>query len=200
MPLAKKLKDILARSFTPEGIHNIRYDLFRENRQDTDFSTTAIHGIDAVRFFAGSNYEYIRFYYKEMPGIGSGICNIYMNREFESCTTAQLAFCPVSGTLIERMALSAYNQTFFLNLPLRGSIDVAGRLLHISGGETLLDITNKDISDGDELFETNGFYTENQTFFDDIRAGKKPEGDISSGLQAVEIAECIRKRQDEYKA
>jgi predicted dehydrogenase len=52
----------------------------------------------------------------------------------------------------------------------------------------------------EEFFVSNGFYGENAHFFDCIRAGIRPTGDIASGLQAVEIAECIRKRKSSYYA
>ena len=38
----------------------------------------------------------------------------------------------------------------------------------------------------------------NTHFFDRVRAGLRPADDIKSGLQSVEIADCIRKRKESY--
>ena len=37
-------------------VQHVHYEMTRVDRRDPDFSTTAIHGIDAVRFLAGSDY------------------------------------------------------------------------------------------------------------------------------------------------
>ena len=42
----------------------------RVDRRDPDFSVTAIHGIDAVRFLARSDYAHVRFRYQEHPTSG----------------------------------------------------------------------------------------------------------------------------------
>lgn len=39
---------------------------------------------------------------------------------------------------------------------------------------------------------------ENASFFDNIIAGIKPVHDLTTALQSVEVAECIRSRRSEY--
>ena len=210
MPLIRELKRQLS-GFKPEEIQNLRYDLYRAGRKDADFSTTAIHGIDAVRFIAGSDYSYIKFHYQELPlrakattnsffPSGLNVVNIFMDCVMKSGTTAQLSFCPVSGVTIERCAVNSEGHSFFLDLPVWEGLDVPGKLIHVENEKVVYETTGDVISDGDEMFESNGFYGENAAFFDDIRAERKPIGDIRSGLQSVEIADCIRNRADEYKA
>ena len=198
VPLVRELKRLLESDFTAGQIHNIRYDFYRVERKDFDFSATAIHGIDTVRFLAGSDYEYIKFNYQELPHIGINVANIYMYCTFRSGAAAQLNFCPVSGTVIERATVNCYNHTFFLNIPIWAAMDSPGRLVHIESNQVRLDVTGEQVSDGSEMFEENGFYAENASFFNDIRTGKKPVNDIRSGLQSVEVADCIRKRLPEY--
>lgn len=198
IPLVRELKRLLESNFSTGQIYNIRYDFYRAGRKDRDFSTTAIHGIDTAKFLAGSDYEYIRFHYQELSHIGENVANIYMDCVFKSGATANLNFCPVSGTVIERATVNCHNNTFFLNIPIWAAMDSPGRLLHIESNEVKLDVTGKQISDGVEMFEESGFYAENASFFNDIRAGRKPINDIRSGLQSVEVADCIRKRQPEY--
>jgi myo-inositol 2-dehydrogenase/D-chiro-inositol 1-dehydrogenase len=196
-PVVSGLKHLLKQILQLEGIQNIHYDVFRVGRKENDFAITAIHGIDTVKHIADSDYRYIRFDYQEFPQLGPGVANIYMHCEFGSGATAHINLCPVSGTVIERATVNAYNHTFFVHIPW-GSMDASGRLLHIFKDQIQLDITGSELSASDDMFLLNGFYEENAAFFDNLRAGIKPAGDIASGLQSVEIADSIRKRKREY--
>lgn len=198
-PLVARLRNCLRNEFGSSKLQNIRYDFFRINRRDADFSTTAIHGIDTVRFLAGEDYEEVRFRYQPFPDIGPTTANIYLDCTFLSGATAQLSFCPVSGVLIERATVNFFNHTFFLDIPIWQAFDFPGRLRHIHKGEVTEEMVGTDSSAGTELFELSGFYHENEAFLEDVRSGKHPEGDIRSGLQSVAIAEAIRNRAAVYR-
>ncbi|MDR0311802.1 MAG: signal peptidase I, partial [Acidobacteriota bacterium] len=45
----------LKENYSPKEIQYIGCDFFRYNRKDSEFFTTAIHGIDAVRYIAGAD-------------------------------------------------------------------------------------------------------------------------------------------------
>lgn len=182
--------------FKPEEIENIRYDFYRVGRNDEDFSTTAIHGIDTVKYLARSDYEYVNFTYQELTNTKIG--NIFLKGKFKSGATFQINFCPASGIVMERAAVSLYSNTVFIDVPVVGSIDVPGRVLHLNDNKIVKEITGYDIGKFENMFEYSGFYAENAEFFNCIREGRKPEGDIKSGLQSVEIADCIRKKLAEY--
>ena len=62
--------------------------------------------------------------------------------------------------------------------------------------EITLDITGGLTGDGKEPFEREGFFHENKVFFDSIRAGVRPPGDLQTTLQSVQAAECIRMRRE----
>jgi myo-inositol 2-dehydrogenase / D-chiro-inositol 1-dehydrogenase len=199
-PLTRKLKELLDENFKPGEIFNIYCEMLRVDRRDPDFSATAIHVVDLVRFLAGSDYQEIRFRYQELPHIGPGVTNIYMDCIFKSGATAYLNICPVTGVLVERTTVNLNNNTLYYSSPMWSDYDGTGRLVHLKGGKVVLDVTGTDISDGAGLFEYTGIYYENASFFDDVRAGRKPSSDLASTVQTVEVAECIRKRVHEYKA
>jgi len=196
--LIKKLKQILVDSFSDEKIQNIRYDFFRYGHKNLDFATTAIHGIDTVRFITNSDYRYIHFYYQEMAHLGMNVANFYMECIMVSGARAQLNFCPVSGVVIERATVNLYDNTFFLNIPMWSAYDTPGRLTYVQKGNDVLDLIGNEVSNGDEMFETCGFFDEDAIFFDTLKAGKRPKDDLESALQSVEIADCIRNRYPEY--
>lgn len=198
-PIIRELKRLLDKNCKPEEIHDIRYDMFRVNRNDADFSTTAIHGIDAVRFIAGSDYKHIRYRYHELPHLGQGTANIYMDCVLVSGATAHLNICPVSGVGIERVTVNMHRNTFFADIPMWFKFDAPGRLVHVREDKILVDLKGPDISEkGSGLFETCGFYYEIATFFDALQAGRKISGDLRSSVQSLEVAECIQNRSAEY--
>lgn len=197
-PLLQTLKQYLRNNFKLEEILHVRYDFTRIGRTEADFSTTAIHGIDAARYLVGSDYQSIRFHYQEFPHLGPAVANILMDCTFVSGATGQLNFHPVSGVVMERATIHVQDQTFLLNLPMWNAFDAPGRLQHLKKGQVVLDVTGPDVSQSQDEFVMNGFYSENASFFDDIRAGKKPEGSLETGRQPVEIANFIRERKTEY--
>jgi len=199
MPIIGKLKEELSKVCRPSEIHHIRYDFYRVGRFDTDFAATAIHGIDTARFIADSDYESVEFHYQPFPEFGPDVANIIMNCRFESGATAQITFCPISGVIVERAVVNAYNNTWFMNLPIWNAADFPGRITHYEKGSLKFDATGDQLFGEGDMYITNGFYNENVSFFEDIRAGRKPKGDLKSALQSVEIADCMRKRKACYK-
>ena len=181
-----------------QSIQSIGCEFFRFNRKDPDFSTTAIHGIDAVRYIAGSGYGKIDFFYQEMPELAEGAGNFYLNGVFDSGTFAQLRFCPNTGVRFERITVNAGDSTYLALLPYGDSQDSPGKLLHYREDRLVKEVSGRDLCGSSEIFMTNGFYRENESFFDDVRAGRQPSCDLRSGLQSVEIMDCIRKRQKFY--
>jgi predicted dehydrogenase len=200
LPLLRELKRRLTGATGSGAIQHLRYDFTRIGRTDADFSLTAIHGIDAARFLAGSDYRTIRFHYQEFPALGPTTANIFMDCEFASGATAHLDFCPVSGVVVERATVYLHDRTFFLNLPMWGGFDAPGRLQYLQRGQLELDVTALDVSDGPEPYIVMGFYAENASFFDDIRNGRRPAGDLRDARQSVAIAQCIRERRTEYQS
>jgi predicted dehydrogenase len=145
------------------------YEMLRANRRERDFSPTAIHGIDALRYVSGADYRSISFAYQELPQYGEGVCNIYMECRMTGGAAAGLLFAPVSGVDRE-----------------------CGRV--ITGGESIeysIPLSNAD-------FIEQGFYEENRAFFEAVRAGRKPEHSIETALQSVAVADCIRNRRARY--
>ena len=197
MPLITEMKNLLERNKMINSATNIHYVMKRVARKDSDFATTAIHGIDIVRFIAGSDYKTIHFFYQELVECGKSVVNTFMDCTFHSGAHAQISFCPVSGFHSERMEVSAGGHTIFLEMPLEGAIDYPGRMVHYEKNELKLEKSGVAISESAEAFILNGFYHENETFFQSIRNCSDSEGNIKTSYQSVEVADCIRRR-DQY--
>jgi hypothetical protein len=79
-------------------------------------------------------------------------------------------------------------------LPTLKGMDAPGRLLCVKGGQTEIDSRGAEASADPAQLE--GFYGENQSFFDDIRNGRTPRDDLRSTRQSVIIAQCVQSRQE----
>jgi myo-inositol 2-dehydrogenase/D-chiro-inositol 1-dehydrogenase len=195
MPVSVRLVELLRQEprFAVEHIH---YDFYRVGRTDADFSTSAIHAVDMVRFLAGDDYASVSFTYRSRPRPAVG--DIFLDCRFRSGCTAQLAFCPEAGIEMERLVLNARDVTFFVDLPGWEPIDPPGAIVQFVKGERTRLVAEADLGGSKELCERIGFYGENATFFDELRAGRRPAGGVEESLQAVEIADCIRREQAVY--
>jgi len=195
MPVSVRLVELL-RQEPPLALEHIHYDFYRVGRTDADFSTSAIHAVDMVRFLAADDYASVRFTYRRRPRPAVG--DVFLDCRFRAGCTAQLAFCPEAGMEMERLVLNAQDVTFFVDLPGWEPVDPPGAIVQFVKGERTRSITEADLGGSGELCERIGFYGENATFFDELRAGRRPAGGVEESLQAVEIADCIRREQTVY--
>jgi len=176
-----------------------QYEFYRVDRHDADFSTTSVHGIDTLRFLVGSDYRSVRFRYlpsREDPGL---VPVITLECEFQDGQAGTITFAPGTGIVAERCTVHGCNEMASASLPYhgsRGSLDENGMITLAKMGDVIL----REPGEAAEDFVENGFYGENAHFFDCIRNNLRPTDDIASGLQAVEIAACIRARKEFYEA
>lgn len=196
-PLVRELR---RRIESGPPLQHLHYEMTRVDRRDPDFSTTAIHGLDAVRYLAGADYAQARFRYRELPELGGGVADIFVDAVMATGATAHLAFCPVAGALVERATAHAHGQTLFAHVPMWGGPDSPGRLWHFEGGTLAGAIDGGRMGDGPALFELGGFYGETAAFLDALEHGRPPSPSLRQSRQSVAIAQAIRERCAEYRA
>ena len=196
-PLLMKLKELIKE--TGEDIYNITYQMYRHRRFDKDFSTTAIHAIDAVKYIAESDYKKVDITYQQCPEKGENVKNIYLDCKFENNVHANIDLVPIGGDRFERVSVNTFNHTFFMNIPVPGSYDRPGELLHFGMGGLVERIDGADLVDSEEYFEGAGFYNENRLFFEYLRRGGEVICDLESAIQSVELEDCVRKSIETYE-
>jgi predicted dehydrogenase len=199
-PLLRELKREVDAHVAPAELQHVHYDMTRVGRRDADFSTTAIHGIDAVRYLAGSDYAEIRFRYQPLPGAGPGVANIFLDAVMASGASAHLAFCPVAGVVVERAAVHGRDHTFYAHVPMWDAFDAPGRLQHVERGELKRDVKGDELVDSRHPFLHGGFYGEYEAFLDALRSGRAASPSLKEARQSVAVAECVRERKGEYRA
>lgn len=200
VPLVRDLRRRLDAILEPGQVQHIHYEMTRFDRRDPDFSVTAIHGIDAVRYLARSDYARVQFRYQERPDLGAGVANIFMEATMVSGTSAHLAFCPVAGVVVERATVHALGHTFYLQVPMWGAFDSPGRLQHFEKDALAVERRGDEVSGGVSAFELGGFHAEYEAFLGDLAAGRVPAPSLRETRQSVEVAEQIRHRRSEFRA
>ena len=187
-------------------ILSINYKMLRHNRTDPNFATTAIHGIDLVSFLAMAPYKKVNFRYQNLPHIGETVANFFLDCEMEYGIMANLSFLPISHIDIERVEINTTGGLLCLELPMwAGCHDGNGKITMYKNNKTEWERDGAAISESiagvSEDYVNGGFYLENHIFYNNVR-NKTHQSEIygiESGLQAVEIAECIVNRQVCYE-
>jgi predicted dehydrogenase len=183
MPVMMKLSSILDRE--GRGITDIRYDFTRTGRRDADFSTTAIHAIDAAVFIAGCGFrEYGIVIEKFKEGIG----NIHITGKMESGAFVQLNFIPDGGLNLEHATVSLPSRTCRVKIPVWGNIDYPGEVEFYDGGEE----KDKYIPHTEAAYVNAGFYFEQKLFHDAVRKGEGPAYSLKEHRMPVIMMEELR--------
>jgi predicted dehydrogenase len=181
--MVKKMKEVLGNG----RVDYVGYDFFRTGRKDTDFSTTAIHGIDTTLMLTGGRYDEIDIEYQPLESIPVG--NIYISGTTKKGTKVRMTFYPDSGMNGERVVIISGSTTYFLNIPIWDCPDYPGSIRIFKEG-----VLSKEIyGDRDEMFITSGFYAEHRDFYESIRKGLDSPADMDQHLQSVEIMEAVRR-------
>ena len=193
MPIIRRFKELR------QGMQGQlwQYEFYRINRHDADFSTTSIHGIDTMKYLADSDYKSVRFFYYPNPVDPGMAPAITLECTFQDGQAGRITFAPGTGIIAERCTMHGSNEMIYATMPFhgnKGSLDENGLITIARMGQ----IVHQEPGVAAEDCVENGFYGENAHFFDCIRAGIRPTDDIASGLQSVEIADCIRKRKECY--
>lgn len=196
-PLVSELKKEIERIGEP--VLNINCLFIRAYRNDADFSTTASHGIDTVRFLAGSDYSEAKLCYVDTVAEGITVPNISVFAKLENGATASLSFLPRGGCVIERFYVTLPEHTLFLKIPVWGGSDAPGELLCMHDDKVYKRVSGEELVSEYTIYEANGFYQESQSFFDLLRKGERPESDVITGVSTVELMQCIRDRKTDYK-
>ena len=187
--LKRQMKDIT--------VHHLDHQFYRIGRTAYDFTATAIHAVDTVRFLMG-DYQHIRFHYQEFLALSqkAPTANFLLDCTFASGATALLSICPVTGVSLERTIVHGVDHTFFLCM--NTGPDVPGRLQHFEKGQFIQELTGAEFTGSTEDLVLSGFDAENTIFFDAVRSGQQPVHDFQSCRQSVEIMACMRDRVSVY--
>ncbi|MDR1061823.1 MAG: Gfo/Idh/MocA family oxidoreductase [Clostridiales bacterium] len=195
MPLVRFLARELKESGSP--LRHISYAMHRVDRREDYFYSTAIHGIDLARHIAGADYQSAVFAYENAGA--NGVANTQVQAVFANGVSAQLSFCPTAGLLVERLDAIAEGQAYFVRLPIwEDSPDMPGSIEKYEGGRLAYRKTGLEISDGESMFESNGFYAEVREFLDCARRGTGTAHGVETAIDAMRVMDCMKNADAAY--
>ena len=188
MPVLRRAREILVAAFHDAPANRIEYAMTRFDRWDRDFSTTAVHAVDAVRFLAGSPFR-TAFIEREAQTQGERqAMNLDVTVECVSGLRARIAIRPVAGRNEETAVIHGLGQTLKIEIPFPSQPCTDGRLEHWRASERVESFSDE----GREVVEKMGIYDETRAFLDAVRAGTVPEPTLADTVQQVELMEALR--------
>ncbi|XHR26823.1 MAG: Gfo/Idh/MocA family protein [Chthoniobacteraceae bacterium] len=189
MPLMRQAMETLERTMPPEAVFQIDYEMIRCDRRDEDFSTTAVHSIDAARFLARSPFKSAVLRYRAFKELGPTVTGVEAEVKCASGTRIVLNIQPVAGLNHERIALYAHKKTVAIEFPVMRADGPGFSLDYWENGKLL---SSAPVQAAVDLF---GFYSETEAFLEALRHGGHPNPLLSDCRQQVRLMEAIRNRE-----
>lgn len=199
MPLVLEAKRLLE----GETIEAISLEMCREGRRNEDFTTTAIHGIDCIRFLMGRDFEVLDFHYQE--DLQDQNTNFYVSGWFSDNIHVDMRFLPCAGAVTERICIYTKGKQFYLNLPVWSGttyvpgFDHPGQLTAAQGEKVLLHVTGAELSSCTDGYVLNGFYDEDKLVIQQILDHAETCFPVAGSLQSVDVAAAMRERKRAYR-
>ena len=197
-PMVKKLMELLYGD-NPLRVQHIDYQMYRYDRREAHFHTTAIHGIDMIGHIARSPYERLHIEYAQQKQYGEGAENLLLQGCFQNGITTQQSYCPLSGLIMERLTIAADDMTLYAETPIWHGPDFPGVIKVYSKGVLTQVISGNELSSGQTLFETDGFYDQLREFLDCVKQNRPCANDIYSALGSAKIADCLGAHRTAYQ-
>ena len=197
-PIVKQVMSLLYGE-KPLAVQHIEYQMYRYDRREAHFHTTAIHGIDMIGHIARAPYAQLDIAYAAQPRFGQGVDNLLLHGRFANGITTQQSYCPVAGLRMERMTIAADDTTLYVETPIWHGPDFPGIIKLYQRGALAQVITGQELPGGQALFETDGFYGQLCEFLTAVKRGEPTPNDIHSALDAMKIADCLAARETTYR-
>jgi len=189
-PVLVRLK-ALARKAGP--VHALRCDMRRVRRADPDFSTTAIHAVDALRFLAGRDYERLEVTYGRCGPRGRAT-SYHAAGTMGGGVAVAFDVVPMSGMDMERYTVHAGGRTLVAELALGG---MSPSVAVFDGGK------RRDVAvrvPSHARHDSGGFYQEVAALLDAVRSGRRlPGPTIGDAVQSVAAMAALAKRRTRFR-
>lgn len=198
-PIIMKTRDLTQAAIDAGTVQSISYEFIRCGRNEEDFSTTAIHAIDATEYLAGSPFQSAHMAYQYGLGDEEPPTVLWVWGTLLSGALASVVCNPMAGLTSERISIQAHNLTVLCEYPVLDRPGIKALVREHIQDATLRSWTEDDLA-GPDLVERTGFYGENKAFFDAVRAGKTLGPSLTDCIGSVGIADAIRQRKTTWQA
>ena len=169
----------------------------RYRRRESDFTSTAVHGIDTVRFLAGSD---LARYEIETAHTGHA-WNFFIHGWFKNGARCDLQVTPDTGSSEEHYTIRSADRTVSLSFPHRAVHDLPGFVELRERNAVTRHLGPSDFGvDPKDIPTLAGILGEHLAFIRALRTGKPAASTLSATLQTQEIREALEKSQRRNRA
>lgn len=191
MPVMRQVRTILDAEFPPDAVGRIAYDMIRSDRWDPDFSTTAIHALDAALFLARSPALTAELHFQSQRQGDRQATNMLVAIECASGTRVQVNIQPVAGRNAESVQIHAIGRSLWLTIPASPLSAEPGTLEYWRGANLVHSFSDH----GSEMIERMGILGELGAFLDAVRRGAHPAPGLADCRQQVALMDALRLRR-----
>jgi predicted dehydrogenase len=191
MPIMQRALEILRTAFGTPFSGRIIYEMLRLDRWDADFSTTAIHAVDAALFLAGSPFRAADLRFQTQTRAGLEAVDISFEAECASGSRVLINIQPVSGRNAESVRIEAVDQSLTVSVPFLPQGNAEGRLEHWRGDRMVASCSDSDCDSVERL----GVFGETKGFLDALRFAGAFVPALEDCRQQVVLMEAFRLRR-----
>jgi predicted dehydrogenase len=191
MPVMRRAREVLDAEIPPAAVGRIDYEMIRFDRWDPDFSTTAIHALDAVLFLARSPFRAAEIHLQALKDREREAVNVTVGAECASGTRVRVSIQPVAGVNADSARIHALGQSLAIDLPVSPRSPADGSLRHWRGDRLVTAFSDHDR----DVVEKLGVFGETEAFLDAVRSGAALAPGLQDCYQQVALMEAIRLRR-----
>jgi predicted dehydrogenase len=188
MPVMGQASRILLRDFPPEAVDFIDYEMIRSNRWNEDFSTTAIHGVDALLFLARAPYQSVALGYQAQRDHDRLAVNVLLEARSSAGSRLKLTILPAAGRDLESIRIHGANRSLLISLPTSPRSAETGSLEFWQGGALIESYSDRECS----MVERMGIVGELDALLGGAPPARIATPTLTACVQQVAIMEAIR--------
>jgi predicted dehydrogenase len=169
----------------------ISYEMARHGRWNEDFTTTAIHAVDAAGVLAGNPFRAVELRFTPHVDGERRATDVVMAFESANGTTVRVDVRPVAGVNAETAVIHGRGQTLRLTVPFPSGPFAVGRLEHWRANAPVAISTDEAL----DPLERMGIYDETRAFLAAVRTGEPMNPGLADCAPQVAVMELLRAGQ-----
>ena len=160
----------------------------RCRRREADFTTTAVHAIDTVRYLAGAAFTRLRI---DAAPAGQAV-SYFVNGWADNGARIDILMTPDTASAVEHYIVRSQERTGFVSFPQVGMMDVPGFVELHEENKVVARMTPADFGIESDDFPTLGGILAEQTLFcQALRGQAKPIATLANTLQTQLVREAL---------
>lgn len=190
MPVLRKAREMLA-GMLLDANARVDYAMDRFDRWDADFSTTAVHGLDAMLFLAGSPLAAAELRFQTVRQGPRETANVILDGECVSGCRVSLSLRPVTAFNVESALVHATGQALKISFAYPPSPNSEGTVEHWRANDLAGSYSDSEC----DVVEKLGVFAETRAFLEAVRSGGGYNPTLAECRQQVALMEAIRLRR-----